>query len=26
MRIIKGGMLLANEHRPIANPKSWLFG
>ena len=26
MRIIKGGMLLVNEHRPIANPKSWLFG
>jgi uncharacterized membrane protein len=25
IRIVKGG-LLSIEHRPIANPKSWLFG
>jgi uncharacterized membrane protein len=25
VRIVKGGLLLV-EHKPIANPKSWLFG
>ncbi|WP_283815207.1 hypothetical protein [Bradyrhizobium sp. JYMT SZCCT0180] len=25
IRIVKGG-LLSIEHKPIANPKSWLFG
>ena len=25
VRIVRG-FLLVNEHKPIANPKSWLFG
>jgi len=25
VRIVKGGLLLT-EHKPIANPRSWLFG
>jgi len=25
VRIVKGGLLLT-EHKPIANPQSWLFG
>jgi uncharacterized membrane protein len=26
VRVVKGILLLVNEHKPIANPQSWLFG